>query len=79
MKKLTGGKVEKIESPYEGISLKDYYIEKRRLQLELLLIQQSVAKAGERWCICFDGRDAAGKGSTILRFTQNLMPKYYKT
>jgi polyphosphate kinase 2 len=78
MKKLMGSRVEKIESPYEGISLKDYYVEKRRLQLELLLIQQSIAKDGQRWCVCFDGRDAAGKGSTILRFTQNLMPKYYR-
>ncbi|MGD9651788.1 MAG: polyphosphate kinase [Candidatus Dadabacteria bacterium] len=78
MKKLTGKQVTKIESPYEGISLKDYYIEKRRLQLELLTMQQSVAEKGQRVCICFDGRDAAGKGSTILRFTQNLMPKYYR-
>ncbi len=79
MKKLTGEKVYKIEAPYEGISLKDYHIEKRRLQLELLTIQQKVAKRSQRLCICFDGRDAAGKGSTILRFTQNLMPKYYRT
>lgn len=79
MKKLTGEKVYKIEAPYEGISLKDYHIEKRRLQLELLSIQQKVAKRSQRLCICFDGRDAAGKGSTILRFTQNLMPKYYRT
>ncbi|MEX0999166.1 MAG: polyphosphate kinase [Thermodesulfobacteriota bacterium] len=78
MKKLTGKKVEKIEAPYSGIALKDYNIEKRRLQLELLTIQQKVAKRGQRVCICFDGRDAAGKGSTILRHTQNLMPKYYK-
>ena len=79
MKKLTGDSVEKIEAPYGGISLKDYHIEKRRLQLELLTIQQKVVKLSQRMCICFDGRDAAGKGSTILRFTQNLMPKYYWT
>lgn len=79
MKKLTGKRVLKIDAPYGGISLKDYHIEKRRLQLELLTIQQRVVKLGERMCICFDGRDAAGKGSTILRFTQNLMPKYYRS
>ena len=76
MKKLTGKKVIKIEAPYPGINLKDYNIEKRRIQLELLTIQQKVVKKGQRVCICFDGRDAAGKGSTILRHTQNLMPKY---
>ncbi len=79
MKKLTGKKVVKIEAPYTGISIKDYNIEKRRLQLELLTIQQKVAKLGQRVCICFDGRDAAGKGSTILRLTQSLMPKYFRT
>lgn len=78
MKKLTGKEITKIEAPYDGINLKDYYVEKRRLQLELLTMQQSVAKLGQRVCICFDGRDAAGKGSTIIRFTQNLMPKYYR-
>lgn len=79
MKKLTGKKVLKINAPYDGISLRDYHIEKRRLQLELLTIQQKLVKTGGRMCICFDGRDAAGKGSTILRFAQNLMPKYYRT
>lgn len=69
----------KINNPYQGISLKDYNVEKRRLQLELLNIQQDIVKKGERLCITFDGRDAAGKGSTILRFTENLMPRHYRT
>ncbi len=68
----------KIDNPYKGISLKDYNVEKRRLQLEMLNIQQDVTKKGQRICITFDGRDAAGKGSTILRFTENLMPRYYR-
>lgn len=68
----------KIDNPYKGISLKDYNIEKRRLQLELLNIQQNIIKKGEKLCVTFDGRDAAGKGSTILRFTENLMPRHYR-
>lgn len=67
-----------LKNPYNGIDLKDYNVEKRRLQLELLHIQQDVLKNKKRMCITFDGRDAAGKGSTILRFTENLMPKYYR-
>ena len=47
MKKLTGKKVIKIEAPYPGINLKDYNIEKRRIQLELLTIQQKVVKKGQ--------------------------------
>ena len=68
----------KIENPYESIGLKDYHIEKRRLQLELLNIQQNIVKKNQKLCIIFDGRDAAGKGSTILRFTENLMPQHYR-
>ncbi len=71
-------KIEEIESPYSGIRIKEYHVEKRRLQLELLNIQQKIVKKGQRLCITFDGRDAAGKGSTILRFTQNMMPKHYR-
>lgn len=67
-----------LENPYKGINLKDYHIEKRRLQLELLNIQQDIVNKGKRMCIIYDGRDAAGKGSTILRFTEKLMPKYYR-
>ena len=68
----------KINNPYKGISLKDYHVEKRRLQLELLRIQENIVKKKQMMCITFDGRDAAGKGSTILRFTENLMPQHYR-
>ena len=67
-----------FENHYEGINLKDYHVEKRRLQIELLTIQQEVVKNEKRLCITFDGRDAAGKGSTILRFKENLMPQHYR-
>ncbi len=72
------GEYKKIDNPYTGISVKDYHIEKRRLQIELLKIQQNVVKNKRKLCITFDGRDAAGKGSTILRFTENLMPKHFR-
>ncbi len=78
MKKSRNTKNIKLESPYEGINVKDYNVEKRRLQLELLNLQQKVVKKRLKLCITFDGRDAAGKGSTIIRFNQNLMPKHYK-
>ena len=72
------GEYKKIKNPYTGISVKDYNVEKRRLQIELLNIQQDVVKNKRKLCITFDGRDAAGKGSTILRFTENLMPQHYR-
>ena len=65
-----------IETPYVGIDETDYQIEKRRLQVELLKLQQFVVKKGLRLAVVFEGRDAAGKGSTIKRFNENLMPAY---
>jgi len=71
-------KIKTIETPYTGISEKDYQIEKRRLQVEVLKIQQRLIKEGQRLAIVFEGRDAAGKGSTIKRFTENLVPSNSK-
>jgi polyphosphate kinase 2 len=70
--------IKTIETPYEGISEEDYQIEKRRLQVELLIIQQAVIKQNQRLAIVFEGRDAAGKGSTIKRFNENLIPSHFK-
>lgn len=64
-----------LHTPYEGVSQKSYHAEKRRLQLELLKIQTKVIEQGLRVCVLIDGRDAAGKGSLISRFTENLMPQ----
>lgn len=72
------GKYKKISNPYKNISIKQYNLEKRRLQVELLNIQQDVVRNNKKLCITFDGRDAAGKGSTIQRFTESLMPKHYR-
>lgn len=65
-----------IETPYAGVTPEGYQTEKRRLQIELLKIQQRVVKDGSRVAVVFEGRDAAGKGSTIKRFVENLMPGY---
>ncbi len=62
--------------PYaERLDRKAYESAKRALQIELLKLQQSVKAAGQRVLIVFEGRDAAGKGGTIRRFTENLNPR----
>jgi polyphosphate kinase 2 len=48
---------------------------KRGLQIELLKLQHHVKATGSRLVIVFEGRDAAGKGGTIRRFTENLNPR----
>ena len=66
-----------IENPYQNISEDEYQNEKRRLQLELLKIQQWLVRKELSLVVVFEGRDAAGKGSTIKRFTENLIPAHF--
>ncbi|PYI37369.1 polyphosphate kinase 2 [Arthrobacter psychrolactophilus] len=62
--------------PYEARLERDVYdIEKRLLQIELLKLQQWIKATGRRVVILFEGRDAAGKGGTIKRFTEHLNPR----
>jgi polyphosphate kinase len=46
-----------------------------RLQAELVKLQEWIRAEGARLVIVFEGRDAAGKGSTIKRVTQYLNPR----
>jgi polyphosphate kinase len=62
--------------PYsERLGRRSYEDQKRALQIELLKMQRWVKDSGERLMIVFEGRDAAGKGGTIKRFTENLNPR----
>ena len=47
-----------------------YEVEKYLLQIELLKFQNWQSESGHRHVIVFEGRDAAGKGGTIKRFTE---------
>ena len=53
----------------------DYEAQKRLLQIELLKLQKWIKAEGRRLVILFEGRDAAGKGGTIKRFTEHLNPR----
>lgn len=57
---------------------KKYESEKYQIQVELLKLQEWVIKNGKRVAIVFEGRDSAGKGSTIKRFIEYLNPKGFK-
>ncbi len=53
----------------------DYEIELKRLQIELLKLQNHVKEHDLRVLMIFEGRDAAGKGGTIKRITEHLNPR----
>jgi polyphosphate kinase len=62
--------------PYEGrMERREYEVTKRRLQIELLKLQGWVKETGQRIVVVFEGRDAAGKGGTIKRFTEHVNPR----
>ncbi|RLK49081.1 polyphosphate kinase 2 [Microbacterium telephonicum] len=54
---------------------KVYETELRRLQAQLVDMQAWVQASGARIVVIFEGRDAAGKGSTIKRVTEYLNPR----
>ncbi|GAA4744212.1 hypothetical protein GCM10023350_31130 [Nocardioides endophyticus] len=66
--------------PYEERMPREEYDEaKYLLQVELLKFQNWAADTGTKHLILFEGRDAAGKGGTIKRFTEHLNPRYART
>jgi polyphosphate kinase 2 len=53
----------------------DYEKELRRLQVELVKLQEWIRQEGLRVVVLFEGRDAAGKGGAIKRITESLNPR----
>ena len=63
--------------PYRyKMARKPYETEKAVLQAELLKVQKWAQDTGQRFVLLFEGRDAAGKGGTIKRFTEHLNPRF---
>jgi polyphosphate kinase 2 len=52
-----------------------YEKELRRLQVELVKLQEWIKQKGLRVVVLFEGRDAAGKGGAIKRITESLNPR----
>ncbi len=62
--------------PYtDKMPRKEYEALKAELQAELLKVQHWAQETGEKFVLLFEGRDAAGKGGTIKRFTEHLNPR----
>lgn len=62
--------------PYDSLMEREEYEEtKYQLQVELLKFQYWTQDVGAKHVIVFEGRDAAGKGGTIKRFSEHLNPR----
>ncbi len=65
------------DHPTFKAALEKYYYEQELLplQAELVDFQHWVQKENKKIAIIFEGRDAAGKGGAIKRFTEHLNPR----
>ncbi len=62
--------------PYpKKMTRKEYDRRKLALQVELIKLQRWVRQTQQKVVLIFEGRDAAGKGGTIKRFTEHLNPR----
>ena len=68
---------DEVEEEKSKIPRKIFKTEKELLQIELLKLQEWVKKNNIPLVIIFEGRDTAGKGSTIGKMTEYLDPKYF--
>src|SRR3979490_2711801 len=60
------------------LAKKDYDKELRRLQVELLQLEEWIRHRSLRVVVLFEGRDTAGKGGVIKRMTALLNPRYVR-
>jgi polyphosphate kinase 2 len=57
---------------------KEYEAELRKLQAELVAMQEWVKATGAKICLVFEGRDSAGKGGTIKAITGRVSPRVFR-
>jgi polyphosphate kinase len=60
------------------LSRKDYDKQLRRLQVDLLQLEEWIRHRGLRVVVLFEGRDTAGKGGLIKRMTALLNPRFVR-
>src|ERR1700751_1915438 len=69
---------EKNNNGEKRLKRKRYEKELRRVQGELCKLQDWVKYKGLRTMVVFEGRDAAGKGGTILAITERVSPRVFR-
>jgi len=66
-----------MEPEKSSIGKKAFKKELLPLQVELLKLQEHIKESGKSIAVVFEGRDTAGKGSTIRTLTKYLDPKFF--
>jgi len=55
-----------------------YEEELKKLQVQLVALQEWVKETGQRIIVIFEGRDAAGKGGVIKAITERVSPRVFR-
>ncbi len=63
----------------EVLSRSGYEKELKRLQVELVRLQEWIVREGVRVVVLFEGRDTAGKGGVIRRIAERTNPRVVRT
>jgi polyphosphate kinase 2 len=66
------------EEPRPEMSGKEFDKEMKKLQVELVKLQEWVKVSGAKICVIFEGRDTAGKGGVIRRITERVSPRVFR-
>ncbi len=62
----------------QRLSARVFDKELRRLQVELVLLQEYIKAEGLKVVVIFEGRDAAGKGGVIKRIAERTSPRHVR-
>ncbi|MBT8220261.1 MAG: polyphosphate kinase 2 [Bacteroidia bacterium] len=69
---------EQLDIPLALVRVR-YDYELRKLQEELIKVQEWVIENEQKIVIIFEGRDVAGKGGAIRRITEHINPRHFRT
>ena len=62
----------------KAIRYRKYSNKLKKLQVELIKMQEHIIKNKLRVVVIFEGRDAAGKGGAIRRITERINPRHFR-
>ena len=68
----------KDDSKKGKLKNKEYLEELAKLHVELVKLQEWTKATGAKICICFEGRDGAGKGGVIKAITERVSPRVFR-
>jgi polyphosphate kinase 2 len=70
--------MKEVSQQQPNLRKRDYEKELRKLQTQLVEMQEWVTTTGAKIVVVFEGRDAAGKGGVIHRIMERVSPRVFR-